>query len=146
MGTTSGALGTNNVLVNDLDLTISNETHTFHPLVTTDTSGTVDRLNNIEFIMLNQPRRNTNYTVTVSAHSLSRTQPYALVMSGEVGEFEFVGNLGYETKKGLSEQARTTMLVMFFLSCCLTACVCWIGYANPERRQTINHAKDFGHV
>lgn len=140
-----GAIGSNNVLVNDLDVTLSNSTHTFYPLVTTDEAQTVDRKNTIEFIILHFPKRNSNYTVTVSPFSISRTQPYALIISGEVGKFE-VMSATYSVKKGLSETAKTTMLSMAFLACCLTACVCWIAFAHPERRATINQAKDFNYI
>lgn len=142
----SGTIGSNTILVNDLDITLSNATHTFRPLVTTDKAHTVDRKNTIELIVLHFPKRNSNYTVTVSPYSVSHTQPYALVISGEVGEFEGVLTATSSVNKGLSKNARTTILVMAFLACCLTTCVCWIAFANPERRATINQAKDFNYV
>ena len=131
------------MLVNDLDLMLSNATHEFGPLVTTDVEGRYDRKNTVEFVVLHHAKRNSNYTVTITGHSISYTQPYALVISGEIGEFDYMPKSLYPTAKGLSKTAKTTMFTMLCLSCFLTACVVWIGFANPERRSAINKAKDY---
>lgn len=43
----------------------------------------------MEVIILYNPMPNATYTVTVTPHSVSITQPYALIISGEIGEFSY---------------------------------------------------------
>jgi hypothetical protein len=79
------ALGSSIPLVNDLDLTVSNGTHVFYPYSPyTDTHQQVDRLNNVELILLPTPLTNITYTITVTAYQLSTDQSYALVMTGDI--------------------------------------------------------------
>jgi hypothetical protein len=78
-----GTVGSAVALVNNLNVKLSNLTHTFHPLTTTPSRPT-DNLNNLEVIILHNPSPNSTYTVTISATSLSIAQPYSLVISGEV--------------------------------------------------------------
>lgn len=81
-------------MINDLDLKLSDGINTYYPIVT-NSEGKYDRLNNVEVIILFNPPANTTFTVTVTGHSLSTTQPYALIISGEVGAYPY-------TKKGSS--------------------------------------------
>lgn len=79
------ALGSSIPLVNDLDLTVSNGTHNFYPYTPyTPTYQQIDRLNNVEVILIRNPLPNTTYTITVSAYQLSTEQSYALVMTGDL--------------------------------------------------------------
>mmetsp|Transcript_7504 Transcript_7504/g.11144 ORF Transcript_7504/g.11144 Transcript_7504/m.11144 type:complete len:795 (-) Transcript_7504:176-2560(-) len=136
-----GTVGASNALVNDLDLTVSNDTHTFYPLVT-NSGGQFDRRNNHEFVIIEYPARNASYTVTVTGHSLSRTQPYALVISGEIGEYEYEIDKS-EQVSGLSDTARIIIGTMAGFAFCFTACVFWIAFASPTRRVVIREAKEF---
>jgi len=83
-----GTVGAAKALVNDLDLRLFNDTHSFYPMITNE-DGKYDRINNVEVIVLSRPARNATYTVTVTPHSISRTQPYALVITGEIGRIDY---------------------------------------------------------
>ncbi|CAE7659611.1 tagC [Symbiodinium microadriaticum] len=78
------ASGASTPLANDLDIELTNATHTFYPLVTNQ-DGKYDRLNPLEMIILENPEPNSTYTVTVTAYSMTTAQSYALVITGEVG-------------------------------------------------------------
>jgi hypothetical protein len=77
--------------MNDLDLTLSDGLDIFYPLPVSSASANSssnDRLNPVEIIRLDSPARDTVYTVTVSAHRLLVAQPYALVISGNLGHHQ----------------------------------------------------------
>ena len=47
------SLGSSNLLINDLDITITNNTHTFYPYSSSTSSKShIDRLNPLEIIIL----------------------------------------------------------------------------------------------
>jgi hypothetical protein len=130
--------------VNDLDLSVTNGTYLWSPLVTNanEFDRSYDIKNNFEFIYLNSLKPNTNYTVTVSARSLSRTQPYALVISGEIGYYTYHDSTGNGVSSGLSHTARILVILACCLTCCLTSVVLYAGFVNPARRRRINNAKE----
>jgi hypothetical protein len=119
-----------NVLINDLDIELSNGTHAFYPIVT-DTDGKYDRINNMEVIVLYNPMPNTTYTVTVTPHSVSVTQPYALIISGEVGEF------AYSKKKDPLLVIIAAVLVLIFSGCVVLYIwdCCFRGHKKRKKKQ-----------
>lgn len=71
--------------MNDLDISISNETHIFYPYSFSSTSHQhIDRLNPVEVIIISHPSYNSTYQVTVTASKLVTQQPYALVITGNI--------------------------------------------------------------
>eukprot|EP00602_Paraphysomonas_sp_CaronLab_P004823 CAMPEP_0185022698 /NCGR_PEP_ID=MMETSP1103-20130426/5407_1 /TAXON_ID=36769 /ORGANISM="Paraphysomonas bandaiensis, Strain Caron Lab Isolate" /LENGTH=632 /DNA_ID=CAMNT_0027554897 /DNA_START=589 /DNA_END=2487 /DNA_ORIENTATION=- len=84
-----GTFGSTNALINDLDIELSNSTHNFYPIVT-NSDDMYDRKNNLEVIVLHNPAPGGLYTVKVTPVSVVMgPQPYALVLSGEVGQHEY---------------------------------------------------------
>jgi hypothetical protein len=138
-------VGSSKNLINDLDLSVTNSTFLWSPLVTNaDEFGrSYDLKNNLEFISLPMEslKPNTNYTVTVRARSLSRPQPYSLVLSGEIGYFIY-HDATSGVSSGLSHTARVLVIVACCLTCCLTSLVLYVGFVNPARRERINNAKE----
>jgi hypothetical protein len=121
-----------------------NKTHTFTPLVTNAVDPTTnqryDRYNNLEFITIH-PCSKCSYSVIVKARSLSRTQPYSLVITGEVGKYTYSDSYnGVST--GLTQRARIAVIVATVLAFCLTICVTWIAFGRPVRRRRINEVKE----
>lgn len=131
-----GSVGAINALINDLDLQLSNSTHTFYPLITNDATKHFDRKNNLEFIILHYPEKNSTYTVTVTPKTILRTQPYSLVITGEVGQYPITV---YEpvVDSGLTRLVKLFIIVAASVTCCLTIFVYWIGFAHPVRREKI---------
>jgi hypothetical protein len=84
---------------------------------------------------------NRNYTVTVRARSLSRPQSYALVITGEIGEFLYQDSSA-KISSGLSDTAKILIIIATILTFCLTILVMYIGFVNPARRRRINQAKE----
>eukprot|EP00602_Paraphysomonas_sp_CaronLab_P004064 CAMPEP_0185022178 /NCGR_PEP_ID=MMETSP1103-20130426/4903_1 /TAXON_ID=36769 /ORGANISM="Paraphysomonas bandaiensis, Strain Caron Lab Isolate" /LENGTH=783 /DNA_ID=CAMNT_0027554141 /DNA_START=309 /DNA_END=2660 /DNA_ORIENTATION=+ len=76
-----GTVGASVILVNDLTLRVYSPTETLFPLNNDDSD-----INNVEMVVIDSPLPNTTYVVEVSATSLSSSQPYAIVISGEVVE------------------------------------------------------------
>jgi hypothetical protein len=71
--------------VNDLDITVSNETHIFYPYSYSSNSRQHrDRLNPVEVILIPIPSFNSTYQVTVTASRLTTQQSYALVITGNI--------------------------------------------------------------
>jgi len=143
-----GTIGASKVLINDLDLEIYNSTHSFYPLVTTDSEGKYDRLNTVEVVDISHPVRNAEYTVKVSAHLLVTTQPFALVLSGEVGR------VAYETRGGESSSlsSEVTLAVVisivaaFALACVLYLCSNMFSKKDSQRETYVVHQRsnDYG--
>ena len=129
--------------MNDLDLSVTDGTSLWSPLVTNaaEFDRRYDIRNNLEFIHLDSLSPNTNYTVTVRARSLSRPQPYALVISGEIGYYTYEDS-GSGVSSGLSRTARILVILACCLTCCLTCLVWYIGFGSPTRRRRINNAKE----
>ncbi len=105
-------------MINDLDITLSNSTHTFYPIVR-NSQNKFDRLNNVEVITLDSPVPNSTYVVTVSAYSLSKTQPYALVMTGNIGHYPYS-----PPKIDYTLYIVAALLIMILLVTCGLVCVC----------------------
>lgn len=131
-----GSVGSTNALINDLDLQLSNSTHVFYPLVTNDATRRFDRKNNLEFIILNYPKRNSTYTVTVTPRTISRTQPYSIIITGEIGQFPTTSDES-TVNSGLTPLAKLFITIASCVTFCFTLCVIWIGFANPGRREKI---------
>jgi hypothetical protein len=131
-----GSIGSTYALINDLDIQLSNSTHTFYPIITNDGFDRADRKNNLECIVLQYPKANGNYTVTVTARSISRTQPYALVITGQVGHYP-VSNSQVVYNAGLTSLARLLVVIACGVTCCFVSFVFWVGFANPQRRKRI---------
>eukprot|EP00595_Chromulina_sp_UTEXLB2642_P002940 CAMPEP_0196764748 /NCGR_PEP_ID=MMETSP1095-20130614/6785_1 /TAXON_ID=96789 ORGANISM="Chromulina nebulosa, Strain UTEXLB2642" /NCGR_SAMPLE_ID=MMETSP1095 /ASSEMBLY_ACC=CAM_ASM_000446 /LENGTH=555 /DNA_ID=CAMNT_0042121107 /DNA_START=844 /DNA_END=2511 /DNA_ORIENTATION=+ len=72
-----GLVSTTNVIVNVLSLSVKNTATgaTYSPYVTGQ---------NVQVIDITSPSKSTRYTVTVSSSSLSHTQPFSLVVTGEL--------------------------------------------------------------
>jgi hypothetical protein len=103
-----------------------------------------DIKNNLELISLDlilDLKPNTNYSVTVRARSLAVPQPYALVITGEVGEFLY-SDSSNTVSSGLSHTAKVLIIVASVLTFTLTSLVLYIGFMNPARRRRINQAKE----
>lgn len=118
-------------------------TQIWSPMVTNveELGRRYDIKNNLEFIYLDSLTPNTNYTVTIKARSLSRSQPYALVLSGEIGDYAYTDyNSGVTS--GLSRTARILVIVACCVTFCFTGLVLYIGFVNPKRRQRIQNAKE----
>jgi len=79
-----GTVGSSVVLVNNLDVVIYNKTHKFYSLVT---KTKADAVNNVEVVEVPYPARNAKYYVKVTGTSVSYPQPYALVITGEITEY-----------------------------------------------------------
>ena len=139
-----GTIGSTRALVNDLDLIVRNKTHIFTPLVTNAvdpiTNQRYDRVNNLEFISIH-PCPKCTYSVIVKARSLSRTQPYSLVITGDVGKYTYSDSYSGVTS-GLTQRARIAVIVATITAFCLTICVIWIAFGRPVRRRRINEIKE----
>ena len=127
-----GSVGSSSVLVNDLDLSITDGSTTY------DAVRPNDRTNNVEMVKLENPVAGGSYTVQVSCHSLSAVQPYALVLTGENGKLDVPVEPGLDL--GLSQRAIIAISVMAAVTCCLTVCVYWIAYGNSSRRKLVKDA------
>ena len=136
-----GSVGATNALINDLDLQLSNSTHIFYPLITNDATKRFDRKNNLEFIILHYPERNSTYTVTVTPKTILKTQPYAIIITGEVGQYPIT--IGYtEISSGLTPLAKLFITIATCVTFCFTLFVFWIGFANPTRRKKVQMLYD----
>lgn len=111
-------------------------------MITNDGFGRADRKNNLECIVLHYPRPNGNYTVTVTARSISRTQPYALVITGQIGRFP-VSSFEDIYDSGLTPLARLLVIIACGVTCCFVPFVFWIGFANPQRRKRIKEQRQW---
>ncbi|CAE7515171.1 tagC [Symbiodinium microadriaticum] len=112
--------GAANVMINDLDLMMTDGTDTYYPVIT-NLDGKYDRLNNVEAIILFNPPANTTFTVTVTGHSISTTQPYALIISGEVGQFPYS-----KDDSNWLLYILGALLILIFGGCCvltISACI-----------------------
>ena len=78
----AGAAGSAKPLVNDLDVSVIQQSNNQRYLPIPFNANS--RVGNIEVIIIPDPIPYTNYTVIVSAYSLSTAQPYALVITGHV--------------------------------------------------------------
>jgi hypothetical protein len=115
----------------------------FYPVVTNDASGRYDRKNNLECILLSYPEPNSTYIVTVTPRSISKTQPYALVITGEVGQYPSSTSQTLITS-GLTPMARLFVIVAVCVTCCFTSLVLWVGFANPARRRKLREQEEWG--
>lgn len=109
--------GSSTVLLNDLDITLSDSINTYYPDVSNSNSH-YDRLNPVEIIRLSTPSRNTTYTVTVSAHILVKTQPYAIVISGNLGKYPYT-----PPERDYTMYILAGLLMMGLLTSCVLCCV-----------------------
>lgn len=121
-----GSVGSSNPLVNDLDIRIYNSTTSF------DAVRVNDRRNNAEMVVLENPSPGGEYIVEIKCISMSVTQPYALVLTGENGKIYIPPDSGLDL--GLSNLALTAIGVMCAITCCLTVCVYWIAYGSSNRK------------
>jgi hypothetical protein len=140
-----GTVGSAKVLINDLDLTVSNGTYTWYPVVTNieEKKKKYDVKNNLELISISssQLRPNTTYTIQVNGRSLSTTQSYALVVTGEIGAYQYQDPNQNPVSSGLTTTAKALVGVACGLSFFLTLLVFWIAFGNPRRRGKINFVK-----
>jgi hypothetical protein len=85
-----GTSGSSRPLINDLDIVVVDTSGKILHNSLSHTSGETD-LNNVEVIIIESPLPNMTYTVQVfSANSLTYSpQPYALVMTGEITQFNY---------------------------------------------------------
>jgi hypothetical protein len=135
-----GTVGSTRALVNDLDVFVTGN-QTYYPLTAkSDTTPPSDRINNLEFITFT-PCPGCSYTVTVRAKSLSRAQPYSLVITGDVGKFTYSDSYKGVTT-GLTQKAKIAVIVAAILAFCLTICVFWLAFGRPVRRRRINEVKE----
>jgi hypothetical protein len=126
--------------VNDLDVFVTGN-QSYYPLTAkTDTVPPSDRINNLEFISFT-PCPGCSYTVTVRARLLSRTQPYSLVITGDVGKFTYSDSYKGVTS-GLTQRAKIAVIVATLSAFCLTVCVFWLAFGRPVRRRRINEVKE----
>lgn len=138
-----GTMGTSRNLINDLDLHVTDGTQRWEPMVTNieELGRKYDIKNNLEFIYLDSLTPNTNYTVVVTARSISRTQPYALVLNGEIEHYSYT-----DSNSGVASGLSRTAKILVIIACCVTFCftglVLYIGFVNPRRRTRINNAKE----
>jgi hypothetical protein len=126
--------GATTVLLNDLDITLTDQdSNTFYPLVVSNsnTESEHDRLNPVEIIRLSSPRRNATYTLTVSAHSLVTTQPYALIISGNIGQYPYT-----PPKRDYTMYILAGILLMSLITCCVLGCVYFMTKRNANKDQT----------
>jgi hypothetical protein len=137
-----GTVGSAKPLVNDLDLTVSNQTHTLYSLTSTLTgSFRSDTKNTVEMIVIHNPMPNTAYNVTVSyskaaGGAVSKTQPYALVVTGEISEYQY-SDKSDMVASGLSQKAKIAVGVASGCALFLTLCVCWLVYCTSTRKRKI---------
>lgn len=110
--------GSSTVLLNDLDVTLSDSTNVYYPEISNSNSN-FDRLNPVEIIRLSSPSRNTTYKVTISAHILVKTQPYALVISGNIGQHPFT-----PPERDYTMYILAGILMMGLITGCVLLCVC----------------------
>ena len=84
-----GVAGSGKVLVNDLDVSVTVQDGSYGSIVTylPIPNSANSRIDNVEVIIIPNPRASTNYTITVSAYSLSCKQPFALVVTGHVSSY-----------------------------------------------------------
>jgi hypothetical protein len=128
-----GSTGTVSTLYNDLDIELYNATHSFYPLIT-NSDGKYDRKNPLELIVVENPKRGGVYTLKVSAYSISVSpQPYALVITGEVGQYNY-DETEVVVTSGLTQKAKIAIAVMTILACILISCVLFIGSFNAKRK------------
>lgn len=79
--------------------------------------------------------------MTVKARSISRSQPYSLVITGQVGQYTYKDEYkGIDS--GLTQKARIFVLVAAILAFCFTACVIWLAFGRAARRHRINEVKE----
>lgn len=79
-----GSSGASRPLVNDLTIAVTDGTGTVQHRPQSYVQG-VSNVNNVAVILIDSPLPSTTYTVVVSATStLAYTQPYALVMTGQI--------------------------------------------------------------
>ena len=77
-----GVAGSAKPLINDLDVSVIQQSNNERYLPLPNNANS--RIDNVEMIIISDPVPYTNYTVTVTAYSLSTVQPYALVITGNV--------------------------------------------------------------
>lgn len=102
------ASGAVSKLVNDLDVTCSNDTHSFLPL-----HGV--RTDNVEMIVITNPKPNGYYTISVSANILSSKQSYALVVNGGVKYKYTASNSEYVRATSKMPISRTVWTIIAIL-------------------------------
>lgn len=125
--------GSTTILLNDLDITLTDQdSNTFYPLATSSSnSGSQhDRLNPVEIIRLPSPRRNSTYTLKVSAHRLVTTQPYALIISGNIGQFPYT-----PPDRDYTMYILAGILMMSLITCCVLGCVYLITKRDANKDQ-----------
>lgn len=87
------------------------------------------------------PCQKCSYSVVVRARSLSRAQPYSLVITGEVGKYTYSDSYN-GIKSGLTQRAKIAVAVATILAFCLTVCVFWLAFGRSVRRRRIKEVKE----
>jgi len=131
---TAGSPGTSAVNVNDLDLTVSNDTDTFYPYFPGDTDK-----NTVEVIDILNPAPNSTYTVKVTAVSVVGTQTYALVVTGRVTEFDYKLNSTVykadETRLTAIPKSIESVIIVFSIIIVVLAVIVGSIYCSAKRAQ-----------
>jgi hypothetical protein len=133
--------GATTVLLNDLDITLTDESSktNIYPLVVSSSNsnsqqqqqqGEHDHINPVEIIRLTSPTRNTTYTLTVSAHKLVTTQPYALIISGNIGQYPYS-----PPQRDYTMYLLAGLLMMTLITCCILGCVYWMTKRNAKNEE-----------
>jgi hypothetical protein len=78
---------------------------------------------------MSSPTRNTTYTVTVSAYRLVKTQPYALIISGNIGHYPYT-----PPKRDYTLYIIAGILMMILLGGCILGCVCVMHRRARDRK------------
>lgn len=93
------SLGASNLLVNDLDLTITNSTHTFYPYTSYSTTKShIDHLNTLEIVILENPIPDSIYFINIRGYKISSKQSYSLVITGEIETPTNVKNANFKNE------------------------------------------------
>lgn len=79
--------------------------------------------------------------MTVKARSISRAQPYSLVITGQVGQYTYSDKYN-GVDSGLTQKAKIFVLVAAILAFCFTICVIWLAFGRAARRNRINQAME----
>lgn len=123
------------ILVNDLDISVSNGSHVWYSLHATKeasasaTKPPSDRINNVEVIVVPSPSVDSIYTLTVTAKTLQVTQPYALVATSSLAPIKFVPQSKFRNvvkqDAGLSLKARAVIAGLISVAALLLFYALW---------------------
>ena len=128
------AVSANIVLVNNIDIILSNGSHVWHSMhANKDPQAAAsrapnDRLNNLEVIIVAAPILGSNYTLRVVATSLQAPQPYAIVATSSLVPVNYTfQSIGSREKPdtGLTIVARAVIAAMISIAALLLFYALW---------------------